>query len=376
MWPFANAAASEDSSSRPTTRSQQGHLVPPLEQHNCRAFGLGRGRSRSPSPAAAVGAQFNFPSSTPATMATEEQLRALKDQLREEMRSELLGSALSAVGDPAVIKRRPEIPAFDKQHIDIWIRRTENAYIRAGITSVPEKFAFLETKFTVDVDPKINEFLYITAPSDQSWKDFLDYLRKEYGATLQQKASIFVDGFKRDGRRPSQYAATLNDKTKDVTINDIKKEMLMRELPHEIRRMLQERAEKLTFEELAGLADSYFDRDGKPRDCNPSSISSVMDTPSDQASDAEHDDINAINNRFRQRQSFNKRNRQSTSQPSHPRLDSRSTGRSLPDKNSDPSNSNLCYFHDKFGDKARNCQEACPRFDAHRFPGNGKAGRK
>ena len=289
------------------------------------------------------------------------------------MRSEILGSALSAVGDPTVIKRRPEIPAFDKQHVHIWIRRTENSFIRAGITSVPEKFAFLETKFAVDVDPKINEFLFITTPSQQSWSDFLAYLRSEYGPTRQQKASFFVDGFKRDGRRPSQYASALNDKTKDVTLDDVKKEMLMRELPVEIRRMLQERIEKLTFTEAATLADSYFDRDGKPRDCNIPSINVIHDIPQEETPTDEQDDINAINNRFRQ---HNRSNKNPASRPPQ-RSTSQNFRRSFPKGKSNPSDiENLCYFHDKFGDKARNCQEACPKFDATRFPGNGNAGRK
>ena len=138
-------------------------------------------------------------------MASAEQLQAIKEQLREEMRAEMMGSALSAARDPDVIRKKPEIPAFDKQHVDIWIRRMENAYIRAGIRSVREKFAFLENKFAVDMDPVINEYLWSDG-TESDWDNFLKYLRKEYGLTRQQKASLFVDGFKRNGLRPSQYA--------------------------------------------------------------------------------------------------------------------------------------------------------------------------
>ena len=304
-------------------------------------------------------------------MATAEQLQAIKDQLRAEMRAELLGSAIStAASDPDVIRRKPEIPAFDKDHVEIWIKRTENSFIRAGVSAVKEKFAFLETKFAVNADPVINEYFYINAPTETNWNNFLAHLRKEYGPTLQQKACIFVDGFKRDGRRPSQYAAALNDKTKDVTLDDIKKEMMMRELPVEIRRMLQERIEKSSFKEAAEIADAYFDRDGQPRHCNSTAINEISEQLHETQLEADSDDVNAIAGRFRQNpkhSSFKPKSR-SKSRNRHP----------YPPTNdaNQPKDDNLCFYHDKYGDKARNCQEACPRFDANRFPGNAKAGRR
>ena len=370
MWPFASPATQEDDNRR-NTRSQPGNLVPPLQRH--RGLGLGRGRSRSPSPAAATPGQFTYPAANDeTTMASAEQLQAIKDQLREEMRSELLQPVLSVARDPDVIRKKPEIPAFDKQHVDIWIRRMENAYIRAGISSTREKFAFLETKFAVDVDPVINEYLY-GEPTEAKWSDFLAYLQKEYGMTRQQKASTFVDGFKRDGRRPSQYAAALNDRTKTVTLDDVKKEMLMRELPVEVRRMLQERIEDSTFTEAAELADSYFDREGKPRHSS-ATLNAVYQPP--EVTNDESDDINAINNRFRPQRNQNSRDSSFRSGGQQPKSRNNNNAGQGNTAKSPSSNNDLCYYHNKFGDKARKCEEACPRFDATRFPGNGKAGHK
>ena len=174
-------------------------------------------------------------------MATQEQLDAIRDELRQQMRAELRNEAAAAGAQvPDAIKRKPEIPAFDKNNVDHWIRRTENAFIRALCNTAREKFAFLETKFPVDFNPKINDFLW-GDPTEARWTEFIKYLRTEYGTTKQQRAAVFLDGLKRDGKRPSQYVAQLNDKTKDVTVNDIKKEMLLREMPTDIQRMLQER---------------------------------------------------------------------------------------------------------------------------------------
>ena len=228
-------------------------------------------------------------------MATPEQLAAIRDELRAEVRCEFrTENAAIAAGIPDAIRRKPEIPAFDKNHIDIWIRRTEHAYTRAGVTSINDKFAWLETKFPVGTDPQIDEFLYGNATSD-NWDAFLAYLREEYGTTKQQRASVFIDGLKRDGLRPSQYAATLNEKTKDVSIDDIKKEMLLREMPIDVRRMLQERIQTLSFKDAAKIADNYFDADGKPKHSpNPASINEVSEHSQGVPTGDEDGSINAI----------------------------------------------------------------------------------
>ena len=312
-------------------------------------------------------------------MATPAQLAAIRDELRNEIRNEFRAeAAAAAAGVPDAIRRKPEIPAFDKSHIDIWIRRTEHAYTRAGITTVGDKFAWLETKFPVGADPNIDEFLY-GAATDAEWANFLAYLRKEYGKTKQQKAAIILDGLKRDGRRPSQYIATLDDKTKDVTIDDLKKEMLLREMPPDIRRMLQERIENVTAKEAATIADSYFDADGKPKH---GATSNTVNAVTEQLYDVEIDDsdVNAIGRRTfsRQNRNFPPRKTQANNGPkpdrSAPTPKYQPTRRETNPRNPQK-NVNLCQYHFKYGDGARYCEVGCARYDAKRFPGNGQARR-
>ena len=362
--------------------------------------GLGRAnvvRSRSVSPT--VPGAFQFPPNPPPskrsaeeiedsqfldalnapTMATPEQLALIREELRNELRTEIrselrLEAAAAGAAIPDAIKRKPEIPAFDKHHIDHWIRRTENAFIRALITSPREKFAFLETKFPVDLNPKINDFLW-GDPTQARWDEFIAYLRHEYGPTKQQRASIFIDGFKRDGRKPSQYAALLNDKTKNVTIEDIKKEMLVREMPTDVQRMLQERIERLSFEDAAKVADAYFDQEGKPRHVNRTApINAVQEACYDQPE--ETDDINAVGRNYPNRRPGTSNNHPPRGNRARPQMGwhARTANNTLTTASPPKSNSKLCRYHDKFGDDAERCAVGCPRFDEKRFRGNGKAG--
>ena len=386
---------SSDRDARAAARDNRRNLQIPQLVIN---HGLGRAdiiRSRSPSPAAPAPPPgvFNFPPPpTPGqfenAMATEEQLAALREQLRREVRAELRNeTAATAAGIPDAIRKKPEIPPFDKAHVEIWIKRTENAFIRANITATNEKFAFLETKFPVGYDPRIDEYLYGDA-TPENWTAFLDYLRKEFGPTKQQRTAIFLDGFKREGRKPSQYVAALNDKTKEVTIDDIKKEMLIREMPVDVRRMLQERFETMSLTEAAKVADSYFDAEGRPRHSSQSTngVNAIHASLENLSLDDEND-INAVPRRFQPRNRF--RNQRPKNEPpataSAPNSRS-STPSGTPERSKPPQGGQrrehkgpstvqkLCKYHVQFGDKALTCEKGCDRFTNN--PSNGKAGRQ
>ena len=370
----------------PTPREERAAARDQRQNLQLPTHGLGRAdiiRSRSPSPNPFAQLQFNFPpqpanieedqfvdAAPPINMATPEQLEQIREQLRDEVRREVRNETTAAAAAiPDAIKRKPEIPAFNKEHIEIWIKRTEHAYTRAGITAVNDKFAWLETKFPVGTDPKVDEFLYGDA-TNENWDAFLAYLRKEHGTTKQQRASVFLDGFKRDGRRPSQYAAALVDKTKDVNIDDIRKEMLLREMPVDIRRMLQERIEDCTFDEAAKAADAYFDKEGRPRHNAQTSVNEIAN-PEFSTPFSDDDAINAVRRFPNSRAPAQNRNR------SFPPKGGNATGNPPnPSHSSSIGSNGLCWFHTKFGERAKKCEVACKQYDEKRFAGNAKAGRK
>ena len=371
---------------RAQARDQRQHLQIP--QH-----GLGRAdiiRSRSPSPNAP--GNFIFPNvalqpqndqfrdalEPDAIMATDEQLAAIRNELRDEIRAEVRQeTAAAAASVPDAIKRKPEIPAFDKAHIEHWIRRTENAFIRALVTSPREKFAFLETKFPVDFNPRINDFLW-GDPTEDNWNNFIAYLKKEYGVTKQQQAAVVLDGFKREGKKPSQYVALLEDKTKDLTMDDVRKEMLIRELPTDIQRMLQEKIEGLSLQDAAKTADAYFDQDGKPKHINKmSSVNATTNSDFTSPFSDDGDEINAVNRRFPNQRSNNNFRGGNRGRPqrggSYRPMGNKQAPTPKPKPNNDPT---LCFYHNEYGNYAKKCEVGCSRFDEKRFPGNAKAGQK
>ena len=298
--------------------------------------------------------------------------------------------------------RKPDLPPFDKKNVEIWIRRVEAAYARVNCVSPALKFAHLEAKFEAGADPIIDEHLFGDATED-NWNSFLQYLRDRYAPTRKDRALSVINGTPREGRTPTQLAAVMREKAGDVKLDDILKEQLLKQLPSDVLKQLADRVDELSFEDTAKLADSWFDRDGKPLiQTSVTGINNVapgasQPTPSSNDSAAasasaaaapftpafaqgdDEADINAIRFRQGQKQQFSVNNRGGSR--GRGRGNSNSGGKPR-NSNNNNSNSNsygnsssyapsekpkrrVCDFHIKFGEEARRCEEWCMMWANH-----------
>ena len=382
----------------------------------------GRGFSRSPSPAPGHERnRFEFPpntavnendstenfadaNSSPSKMAPPdvEELKRIAETATQAaaaaaaaltaMTQQLEATTLANAQLRSV--KKPDLPPFDPKNIEVWIRRVESAYTRAGVTAVKDKYAFLETKFPVDFNPRINQFLFGEI-TPEAWKNFLDYLRLEYGRTIEQRASTAIEGVRRDGRRPSQLAAAMSDLTTGVTLDDILKEHLFRELPVDVRRAIAKDAKGKSLSETAALADDYFGQDGRPLYTSPTSaINAVNPEPAPVRpsnnnmpvaevignssytptfNDADHD-VNAVYRPSGRQQSQQARGPTRSSSRPTARSSSRPSGARGNNRKPDFDEKGHCYFHSQWGAKARSCKPGCKHPNAH--SGNGSAGRQ
>ena len=268
----------------------------------------------------------------------------------------------------------------------------------------------MDKVFQASSDPDINAFLCGDLTGER-WTEFLAHLREQHGQTTKDKVYSIINGVKREGRRPTKLAALINEKAGDVTLNEIKKENLLKELPSSVQLQLADRVDKLNFIETAKLADTYFDKDGKLKHpgSTPSSISSVQpqQRPTRQpetssfteafAPEDEATDVNAVRFRQGEKQRFHVANRSSSASAPRGRggysngRGSSSSSRppnSYNNNNASSYNNNnasnsepkkqICHFHVNHGEKAVRCEPWCilnGKFVAQSSAGKATAGR-
>ena len=362
-------------------------------------------RSPQPSPVPTTsstddGHQF-FPSPESRSLPPlEQQQEPIFDMADGQSAIQSLSTALSGL---QVSSRKPELPPFDKNSIEKWIRRVESAYIRAGIVSPVEKFAFIESKFLVDEDPAVDDFLF-GDPTADNWKAFCDYLKRRYGKTKRQKVAAILEPINMDGRTPSQYFAKLRQNYDDISLDDIVKEICIRQLPQDLQQTICKDTEAMAAKDMMDFADKYYNPDGsrlhkKPQSINAvkqnsnaaSSSSSTFTTPfqdDNNDDDGNQTDVNAIRGRNfqqrgRQQQGNNNNNARSKSRGrqfgggggggfSNNNNGARggyNNNNNKPQQQHDPT---MCFYHNTFGDRAKKCDIGCSKQKA----GNGSGPRQ
>ena len=380
--------------------------------------GLGRAdliRSRSPSPAAAAPGAFQFPpqqqqqpeeeqfddatpNSTMPDLSVDDIVRiatASAKAAAQEMAAAMQPPAADVNADAAATAtttsannhiKKVELPSFDKKNIHTWIRRVEAAFGRAGVTLAKDKFFFIEAKLDVNLNPRVNEFLCGDS-TDETWDQFLEYLQDEYGRTKEQQAALFLKGIPRDSLRPTQHLAKIKDLIKDIELDDLIKEMVLKDLPSTVRQTLAERPD-LSAESAAKAADCYFDKEGRPKHAGEQPVVNNVDQcPGLVDTEDEGDQINAIpRGKFRGNFNSRGRNRPRPQQPQRnftPAFSNNQPANKNPttDSNKKSTLRSICRYHRQFGEKSHNCEPGCqfhpkPQQNQNSQAGNGTAGRR
>ena len=216
MWPLWNdpsmptsdPSAQQSRPEAPTARQARGtrrdevrstsdeHLQPPIGPRGlplrrgvspqARLRELASRRSPSPSPTSTAN-HFAFP--TPTTMDEETVQRIVAESVKKALERDreehdrqsslvtqaAVRAALENQTAQVQALRKPDLPSLDRDNIESWIKRVENAYVLSNVTNSKCKFAYIERLFLTKEDKKINRFLW-GSQTDAEWTAFLAYL--------------------------------------------------------------------------------------------------------------------------------------------------------------------------------------------------------
>ena len=344
-----------------------------------------------------VDAQATFDAQAQQLRESAEQMRRQQDTINQLASAfQTLTTTNAATTAPSSSRKKPEMPPFDSQNIHVWLKRLQAAYDRAGVVLAKDKFAYLESTFDINFNPTINNFLYNSQNTDDDWKNFVAYMQLEYGPTIRQKARKLMGDLPRNGLKPSQYLTQLEEEVKDVKIDDIKKEHLLKSIPPRIREILGKAVETKTAAEVAKLADGYFDSQGRPLEKSATSISHVTEASSTTATASQSsfttaftDDETEVNfvkrgnfksfkSRSRSRPRFNNGNNRPNSSSASAATSTAPSSTAAPRQQQQ--NNSLCRFHRMFGDNATRCISDCSRHSyflkKQQQQGNANGGRR
>ena len=202
--------------------------------------------------------------------------------------------------------------------------------------------------------------------------------------------------------KPSQYLLQLKDDVKDVSVDHILREHVLKSIPPRIRELLGKQVEEKSAEEVAKLADAYFDRSGKPiekhsnpiNNVNVSSSSTAPPSASSSSTPAspftplfsdDDTDVNQVKRgNFQGRGRSRSRGGQGQGRSNANRFPNASSGGNSGNNNSSGDSKQnaqprLCRWHKKFGEKAYNCDTTCSKFKSfnpNQRPGNDQGGRR
>ena len=325
----------------------------------------------------------------------EESARQMEQQQQTINQLSTAFSTLTTTTGSTPSRKKPDMPPFDQQNVLIWLKRLQAAYDRANVTLAKDKFAYLESTFDITFNPIINNFLFNSNNTDDDWKEFVEYMKKEYGPTRRQKARKLIGDLPRNGMKPSQFMAQLEEEVREVTLDDVKKEHLLKTIPPRIREILGKAVEEKTAKEVATLADQYFDSQGRPLeksatsishiDCQQPSSASPSSASFTSAFDDSNTDVNFVkkpNFKSRQRSQsrprFNSNGRQGNNAPAATTASSSSSSSSS--SRQQQGSNGLCRFHRLFGENATKCVSDCPRHSSfiskQKQQGNATGGRR
>ena len=294
-------------------------------------------------------------------------------------------------------KKKPDLPQFDAKNILVWIRRVEAAYARVGIVEPKDKFSWLESVFPVKLDPQIDAYMYGTN-TVQEWIDFIEYLKFRYGPTVRQRAQKLMTEVPRHDMTPSQYLLQLTEDSKDVTVDQIRREHLLKTIPPRIREIMGKKVETMTATEVAKMADTFFDRQGRPLEKTATPVNQVAAAPQAASStssstssssftsafsDDDETNVNFVKNGsngrgFNRNRSRGRNGRNNSRPPPNGFFKSSSTSQAQSQSQSNVPKG-TCQWHRRFGEKSLKCATDCPRykaFVASQSQGNGQGGRR
>jgi len=230
-----------------------------------------------------------------------------------------------------------KIPQFWSNDPVLWFTQVEAQFRTRGISSDVTKFEYLMMSFDAEMAVTVRDIL-LNPPEHDKYQTLKKAVISRMSVSQDKRLQQLLVSEQLDGRRPSQLLRRMQQLIgEDKSIgDDLLRKLFVQRLPSNVQVALVSQPD-LDLDKIASLADSIMDVI-QPSDSIHAIIGPV-------------DTLESLRKEVNELKSLLKSDRGRSSSRMTP---SRSRSTSRPQ-----SDDELCWFHSRFGNRAKKCREPC-----------------
>ena len=253
-----------------------------------------------------------------------------------------------------------KIPPFWRKRPDLWFQQVEAQFNIAGITQDQTKYSYVIGNLDCDVMEQVSDFI-ANPPSQNKFPSLKERLIAIFADSEEHKLRKLLNEVELGDQKPSQLLRQMKDLARNKITDEVLKSLWFQHLPLPVQTVLAVSSEQL--DKLAAMADKITEVTTLQ---NSNSVNAVDTNTSPNANTLSRisDTLEVINSRL-EKLEFSRQRGQSTgcSRQDHQRERSASRNRQEHKRNSSKSptkiDTNYCWYHLKFGNKAKRCRSPC-----------------
>lgn len=228
------------------------------------------------------------------------------------------------------------VPEFIPEDPEFWLAQLNSQFATAGITSEKAKFNYLAAAIPRSMAPDVRD-LVINPPEHNPFSALRDTILRRTTVSEEKRLRQLLEGTHLDGRTPSQLLRYMRQLAGTTIAEPLLRQLWLRRLPDNIRTTISIFHDQLSLDKLAEGAD-------RAMESHVETVNTVASTSTEMEDmQREMQDLRLTVSKLQ----FNRRR-------------SRDTRRQSPGSSATTSRPrDICWYHQKYQDKARKCISPC-----------------
>ena len=254
--------------------------------------------------------------------------------------------AVEADAGSAVAAVNLKLPPFWPSDPEVWFAQVESQFNTRGITAQKTRYDYVVGSLSPEFATEVRD-LILRPPAERPYDTLKLQLIKRTAASEQRRLQQLFHAEELGDRKPTQLLRRMQQLLGDkaaATDGAFLRELFLRRLPTNVRMVLASTSDTASVEELAQLADKITDV-----------ASGVSPSLSAMSAPAQFSDIEQL------RAEVSRLKELVTSLSSRSRPLRRRSPTPPPPRSHSPLDTPLCWYHQRFGDAARNCKPPCAK---------------